>query len=168
SIKEREGLELVFEFDIIVLDGINYDLCLLGKFKDFWVQVHDFPLGFASERLARDLGNRIRVRLNINEPLIRKKQIRSKCDNYFKHLEAPNGVVVRGWQKEIRLECARIISKNVVDVSMSSLSASPLSRTHYGRLGKCRLIGFYGFHEVERQHQSLGLLRTIAQALSLP
>ncbi|MBA0585584.1 hypothetical protein Gorai_016354 [Gossypium raimondii] len=57
SIKEREGLELVFEFDIIVSDGIDYDLYLLGKFKDFWVQVHDFPLGFASERLAKDLGN---------------------------------------------------------------------------------------------------------------
>ncbi|PPE02411.1 hypothetical protein GOBAR_DD00542 [Gossypium barbadense] len=60
SIKEREGLELVFEFDIIVSDGIDYDLYLLGKFKGkrvinflameyFWVQVHDFPLGFASE-----------------------------------------------------------------------------------------------------------------------
>ncbi|MBA0765111.1 hypothetical protein Gotri_014365 [Gossypium trilobum] len=35
SIKEREGLELVFEFDIIVSYGIDYDLFLLGKFKDF-------------------------------------------------------------------------------------------------------------------------------------
>ncbi|MBA0701541.1 hypothetical protein Goari_022258, partial [Gossypium aridum] len=125
SIKEREGLELVFEFDIIVSDGIDYDLCLLGKFKDFWVQVHDFPLGFASERLARDLGNVLG--LNINEPLIRKKQIRSQCDNYFKHLEAPNGVVMRGWQKEIRLEneddCMNVIIECWPFVEVSSMIA---------------------------------------------
>lgn len=71
----------------------------------------------------------IRVRLNINEPLIRKKRIHSKGDNYFevsfnyknkllvcyicgiighnesycwKLLEASYGAVVCGWPKEIR------------------------------------------------------------------
>ncbi|KAJ8747322.1 hypothetical protein K2173_013126 [Erythroxylum novogranatense] len=71
---------------------------------DFWVRVHDLSLGFASEMLARNIGNlmgklldydssprrssmmnymRIRVRLDITEPLMRTKRIRKEGGNHF-------------------------------------------------------------------------------------
>ncbi|MBA0648992.1 hypothetical protein Goklo_016610, partial [Gossypium klotzschianum] len=69
-------VELVLDGDARVKDEINYDLCLVEKgedpeeinfsFANFWVQVHDLPLGFASEGLAKSLGNTIGMFLDYN------------------------------------------------------------------------------------------------------
>ncbi|KAJ8762818.1 hypothetical protein K2173_022947 [Erythroxylum novogranatense] len=66
---------------------------------DVWVQFHGLPMGFASETLARNIGNvmgtyldynstfrrnswnnymRVRAQINVEEPLIRKKIIRKQ------------------------------------------------------------------------------------------
>ncbi|MBA0586329.1 hypothetical protein Gorai_017072, partial [Gossypium raimondii] len=65
SLHEKATVELVLDGDARVKDEINYDLCLVGEdpeeinfsFANFWVQVHDLTLGFASEGLAKSLGN---------------------------------------------------------------------------------------------------------------
>ncbi|PPE00568.1 hypothetical protein GOBAR_DD02390 [Gossypium barbadense] len=65
SLHEKATVELVLDGDARVKDEINYDLCLVGEdpeeinfsFANFWVQGHDLPLGFASEGLAKSLGN---------------------------------------------------------------------------------------------------------------
>ncbi|KAJ8775276.1 hypothetical protein K2173_020280 [Erythroxylum novogranatense] len=119
---------------------------------DVWVQFHGIPLGLASEAIARNIGNlmgtyleydtdsrrnfwnsylRVRVRINVDEPLIRKKTIRKQgappmditfnyeripiicylCgiighseSNYPKLLEEPEEELCREWPEEIHAE----------------------------------------------------------------
>ncbi|MBA0704106.1 hypothetical protein Golax_016383, partial [Gossypium laxum] len=89
SIQEKVDAELEIGADEFQVDDIDYDLGIVGS------EVHNLPTGFASESLAKSLGNvmaefleydanghhnfmRIWVRLDIQEPLMRKQKIRKQ------------------------------------------------------------------------------------------
>ncbi|KAK5818409.1 hypothetical protein PVK06_023346 [Gossypium arboreum] len=106
SIQEKVDVELEIGADKFQVDDIDYDLGIVGSelekgedpekveffSVDFLVQVHDLPTGFASESLAKSLGNvmgeflesnanghrnfmRIWLHLDIQELLMRKQKI---------------------------------------------------------------------------------------------
>ncbi|KAG8475293.1 hypothetical protein CXB51_031952 [Gossypium anomalum] len=110
SLEEKEDSELQVPSELGVGVGVNYELCLVGKFlveipkliefryADFWV-VHDLPLNFALESLTGIMGNlmgkfldydttsqcnylnnymSIRVHLNANDHLLRRKKLRKQ------------------------------------------------------------------------------------------
>jgi len=89
-----------FEQNLLILSKIQPDIPPIAMPLDtaeFWVQLHDLPLGFFSERAAKAIGNfigeyvcideaafhgwwksfiRIRVRININTPLVSQMRVR--------------------------------------------------------------------------------------------
>ncbi|MBA0808236.1 hypothetical protein Gohar_023992 [Gossypium harknessii] len=104
SIQNREEAYLIVEVEEAIMDDIDYDLCLVGKFFGERVKVHDLSSGFAFENLDKSLGNimgmleydamggrnvlhnfmRIWVRLDTREPLMRRKKLHHLKGSYFR------------------------------------------------------------------------------------
>ncbi|PPD95505.1 hypothetical protein GOBAR_DD07478 [Gossypium barbadense] len=199
SIQEKVDAELEIGADEFQVDDIDYDLVIVGS------EVHNLPTGFASESLAKSLGNvmaefleydanghrnfmRIWVRLDIQEPLMRKKKIRK---------QGASGVRVAGGNKSrgppakqeffSSMATGQLYDHyfNVDRIghsdglaflwnSVDNVSAIGYSSNHIDLITENSdhihwyLTGFYGFPEASRERDSRQLLRSLASHQYFP
>nr|GLL20147.1 uncharacterized protein LOC109173053 [Ipomoea trifida] len=126
-----------FEQNLLILAKISPEIPPLSMpldSADFWVQLHDLPLGFFSDRAAMAIGNfigefirtdedafngwrksflRIRVRLNIHKPLVSQMRIRRNGGDWswinFKYERLPNFCFICGFIGHTEMYCPKPI-----------------------------------------------------------